>query len=130
MVYSDEDNEREYEREMDLTGFMFGNIDENGQLEDDILDSNAKQHLSSLYQLGLGSILQEMVSDEPETKSEDKSDENSKPLVENGDNQKEEKDDVDYVNKSPTAEDFSDINELAEECSEQTTGKFHLKLLN
>lgn len=47
---------------IDLTGFLFGNIDESGQLEDDVLDKEAKRHLSSLGRLGLGSLLKEMMS--------------------------------------------------------------------
>lgn len=31
-----------------LTGFLFGNIDENGKLESDFLDEDAKKHVSSL----------------------------------------------------------------------------------
>lgn len=33
---------------LDLTGFLFGNIDESGQLESDILDSEEQKYLSSL----------------------------------------------------------------------------------
>lgn len=31
-----------------LTGFLFGNIDENGKLESDFLDEEAKKHVASL----------------------------------------------------------------------------------
>lgn len=31
-----------------LTGFLFGNIDENGKLESDFLDENEKKHVASL----------------------------------------------------------------------------------
>lgn len=31
-----------------LTGFLFGNIDENGKLESDFLDDDAKKHVTSL----------------------------------------------------------------------------------
>lgn len=52
---------------MDLTGFLFGNIDESGQLEDDgLLDGESKRMLSSLNRLGLGSMLSEVLEqDEP-----------------------------------------------------------------
>lgn len=133
MADSDEDNEREYESEMNLAGFMFGNIDENGQLEDDILDSNAKEHLSSLYHLGLGSLLQEMIAQDAVEKKElkdpdaniKKEPEENLPL-ENGEIEKDVKEeyDVDYVVKDPNALDFSDINELAEDCIDEVGGEF------
>ncbi|XP_023247191.1 transcription initiation factor TFIID subunit 1 [Copidosoma floridanum] len=131
---SDDDNDCEYENEMSLAGFMFGNIDENGQLEDDILDPGAKRHLSSLCQLGLGSMLHDIISEETgskkkkrenneDDKKEDEQDEeeenNIKKPVENGDNPEE--DNTDYVSKSPTAQDFSDINELADDCHEDVS---------
>ncbi|XP_016841601.1 transcription initiation factor TFIID subunit 1 [Nasonia vitripennis] len=128
MADSDEDNEREYESEMNLAGFMFGNIDENGQLEDDILDSNAKEHLSSLYHLGLGSLLQEMIAQDAVEEKDSKDQENGvnkeqveKLPVENGEIEKDTKEDydVDYVVKDPNALDFSDINELAEDSVEE-----------
>ena len=31
-----------------LSGFLFGNIDENGKLESDFLDDEAKKHVTSL----------------------------------------------------------------------------------
>lgn len=33
---------------VDLTGFLFGNIDETGQLESDVFDSESQKHLASL----------------------------------------------------------------------------------
>ena len=126
MADSDEDNDRELEAEMNLAGFMFGNIDENGQLEDDILDSNAKQHLASLCQLGLGGILHEMMSQDLEDKKNEsmelKKEENGdKPTLENGEASPGEQDE-DYQQKDPEAMDFSDINELAEDCVEEIVG--------
>lgn len=32
-----------------LTPFLFGNIDENGRLESDFLDDEAKKHVGSLF---------------------------------------------------------------------------------
>lgn len=43
----DSDNDNDNENEV-LTGFLFGNIDSNGRLEDDIFDSESKKQLSSL----------------------------------------------------------------------------------
>lgn len=47
-----------------LTGFMFGNIDSNGQLENNFFDDDANRHLSSLDSLGFNSVLQDVVSHE------------------------------------------------------------------
>lgn len=80
---------------MDLTGFLFGNIDERGQLEDDeLLDGDSKRMLSSLYRLGLGSMLSEVLDQEEPAKED----------IEN-----------DYTEKSPSAVDFFDIDDAAEE---------------
>jgi transcription initiation factor TFIID subunit 1 len=57
---------------MDLTGFLFGNIDESGQLEDDgLLDEDSKRMLSSLNRLGLGSMLSEVLEEEDILKDEE-----------------------------------------------------------
>lgn len=45
---SDNDNENDNDNEVDLTGFLFGNIDSEGRLVDDIFDNESKKHLSSL----------------------------------------------------------------------------------
>lgn len=61
MADSEDDHD---EREgVNLTGFLFGNIDESGRLESDILDSESQRQLSSLGRLGLGSFLSEMIGD-------------------------------------------------------------------
>lgn len=60
------------------------------------------------YRLGLGSLLKEMIGEEPSTEggsSQDKGDESETEEA------AESEDDV----KSPSAVDFSDINELADE---------------
>lgn len=59
---------------LDLTGFLFGNIDESGQLEDDgLLDGESKRMLSSLTRLGLGSMLSEVLDEaEPSKDDEEK----------------------------------------------------------
>lgn len=57
---------------MDLTGFLFGNIDERGQLEDDgLLDGESKRMLSSLTRLGLGSMLDEVLDQEEISKEDE-----------------------------------------------------------
>ncbi|XP_026488250.2 transcription initiation factor TFIID subunit 1 [Vanessa tameamea] len=92
----DSDDPNEHSRSgMDLTGFLFGNIDERGQLEDDgLLDGDSKRMLSSLHRLGLGSMLSEVLDEEEPVKDD------------------EEKD---YTEKSPSAVDFFDIDDAAEE---------------
>lgn len=50
---------------IDLTGFLFGNINESGQLEDDgYLDGEAKRMLSALGRLGLEPMLSEVLEEE------------------------------------------------------------------
>lgn len=114
---SDEDNDKDVlASALNITGFLFGNIDDNGQLEDDILDPDAKQHLASLGRLGLSAFINEMMSND-----------NNAEEKENGkaDNKKEDQNttandtDVDYLVKSPTALDFSDINELADDTNDE-----------
>lgn len=96
-----ENNSEANQASFDLTSFMFGNIDESGQLEDDdVLDNDTKKYLASLSKLGFGSMVSEVIG--------------SSELqgVENG------HEDTNSLNeKSPTAQDFFDIDELAEETS-------------
>ncbi|XP_013169257.1 PREDICTED: transcription initiation factor TFIID subunit 1 isoform X1 [Papilio xuthus] len=92
----DSDDQGDHGRSgMDLTGFLFGNIDERGQLEDEgLLDGESKKMLSSLTRLGFGSMLSEVLDeDEPNQDDEEK----------------------DYSEKSPSAVDFFDIDDVAEE---------------
>lgn len=46
---SDNDSDNEDQGGINLTGFLFGNVDEKGELENDFLDDEAKKHLSSLH---------------------------------------------------------------------------------
>ncbi|KAH9513821.1 Transcription initiation factor TFIID subunit 1 [Bulinus truncatus] len=79
-----------------LTGFLFGNIDEKGELAEDFLDEDTKRHLGSLSQLGIGTMVQELTREVSfETLSP--------PGYE------------DYGRKSPSAVDFSDITEIVDE---------------
>ncbi|KAK0060755.1 transcription initiation factor TFIID subunit 1 [Biomphalaria pfeifferi] len=79
-----------------LTGFLFGNIDEKGELEEDFLDEESKRHLASLSRLGVGAMVQEL--------AQDISDGALGGSV-----------DDDYDCKSPSAVDFSDITEIVDE---------------
>lgn len=47
MSDSDDDNNKD-EDCVDLTGFLFGNINEQGQLESDVLDRESQRQLSNL----------------------------------------------------------------------------------
>lgn len=73
---SDDDREGSSDPGIDLTGFLFGNIDESGHLENDVLDNESKRHLASLSRLGLSSILREVIDvEQTKVKSESDSDE-------------------------------------------------------
>lgn len=82
----------------DLTSFMFGNIDKSGQLEnDDLLDSDTKKHLASLSKLGFSSMVSEVIG--------------SSDLI-----KEEMNEELNAANeKSPSAQDFFDIDEMAED---------------
>ncbi|XP_012231076.1 transcription initiation factor TFIID subunit 1 [Linepithema humile] len=114
---SEEENEKDLASGLNITGFLFGNIDDNGQLEDDVLDPEAKQHLASLGRLGLSSFINEMMSNDciNEEKENNKSDKLEDQNATANDT------DVDYFVKSPTALDFSDINELADDTNDETS---------
>ncbi|XP_059142595.1 transcription initiation factor TFIID subunit 1-like [Physella acuta] len=79
-----------------LTGFLFGNIDEKGELEEDFLDEESKRHLGSLTQLGIGSMVQEITEGGGGDLGSGQADE-------------------DFNRKSPSAIDYSDIIETADE---------------
>lgn len=89
--------------DFDLTSFMFGNVDESGKLEnDDLLEISSKKYLSSLSKIGFNKVMSE-VKDSFEPQG----------CVENG------YEDLNSINeKSSTAQDFFDIDELAEETTE------------
>lgn len=64
MGRSDSDDEPEEDGGFSLTNILFGNIDDSGQLEEDFLDSDVKKSLSGLSQLGLNSLLSEVIGNE------------------------------------------------------------------
>lgn len=90
-----------------FTSFLFGNIDDTGQLEDDILDEECKKHLNSLAKLGLKPLLNEVISAEDIESNNTNTDQNYN----------EDDKDLMFNTKSPSAMDFSEINELAEDCA-------------
>lgn len=88
--------------EFNFTSFMFGNVDENGQLEDDdILDNDSKKYLASLSKLGFNSVVSEVID------SSELHEYNNGQVDINGLNE-----------KSETAEDFFDMDEV---CAEEAT---------
>ncbi|XP_008178827.1 transcription initiation factor TFIID subunit 1 isoform X2 [Acyrthosiphon pisum] len=96
---NDDSSSEAQQGDFDLTSFMFGNIDESGQLEDDdLLDKDTKKYLASLSKLGFSSMVSEVI-DSSELRG-----------IENG-----HEDTNTVEEKSPTAQDYFDIDELAEE---------------
>ncbi|KAB7507258.1 hypothetical protein Anas_01220 [Armadillidium nasatum] len=88
---------------LSLTSFLFGNIDARGQLEGDVFEPECKRQLASLSRLGLGSLLRQVTNDDDDDEDEDEDDDDE-------DEQEEE-----ALVKSPSAVDYSDINELVED---------------
>mgnify|MGYP000963418687 CR=1 FL=1 len=80
-----------------LMPFLFGNIDDKGELVDDILDEECKKHLNSLSQLGLSSLLAEVISSDEIKPEDDASIDNDYS--------------VSHLIKSPSAEDYWEENE-------------------
>ncbi|XP_072482934.1 transcription initiation factor TFIID subunit 1 isoform X3 [Notamacropus eugenii] len=83
-----------------LAGFLFGNINEAGQLEgDSILDKESKKHLAGLGALGLGNLITEITASEEEVPGTDGA------FV----------DEEGWVKSTEDAVDYSDITEVAED---------------
>lgn len=105
-----------------LTSFLFGNIDESGELENDVLDNESKRHLSSLGRLGLGGLLNELIDGEvvaSRSRGDSGSDDGGDPKSVS-ENRISDYDCTNYDVKSPSAVDYSDISELAEEIAYDT----------
>ncbi|NXJ79291.1 TAF1 factor, partial [Trogon melanurus] len=101
---SDSESEEEAEggrpEPFSLAGFLFGNINEAGQLEgDSVLDKESKKHLAGLGVLGLGTLITEITASE-----EDSAEADGAHLDEEG-----------WVKSTEDAVDYSDINEVAED---------------
>ncbi|XP_043913192.1 transcription initiation factor TFIID subunit 1 [Protopterus annectens] len=98
---SDSDSDEDHGRPFSLTGFLFGNINEDGQLEDDsVLDKESKKHLAGLGALGLGSLITEITANEDQgTESDEVASVDSEG----------------WVRSTDDAVDYSDINEVAED---------------
>lgn len=82
-----------------LTGFLFGNIDDKGELEEDFLDAESKKQLGSLSLLSrIGSLVKEITEEQTTEVNSEKED-----GFEN------------FNAKAANAVDFSDISEVADE---------------
>uniref|UniRef100_A0A8C8RWJ7 Transcription initiation factor TFIID subunit n=1 Tax=Pelusios castaneus TaxID=367368 RepID=A0A8C8RWJ7_9SAUR len=101
---SDSESEEEAEggaRPFFLAGFLFGNINEAGQLEgESVLDKESKKHLAGLGTLGLCSLITELTASEDAAAAET----DGAQLDEEG-----------WVKSTEDAVDYSDINEVAED---------------
>ncbi|XP_064206308.1 transcription initiation factor TFIID subunit 1 isoform X4 [Anguilla rostrata] len=99
---SDSDSDEDQDRPFSLTGFLFGNINEDGQLEDDsVLDTESKKHLAGLGSLGLGTLLTEITASEED--------------VAEGEKDPSGTDEEGWVKSTEDAIDYSDISEVAED---------------
>ncbi|KAM4546900.1 transcription initiation factor TFIID subunit 1 isoform 4-T4 [Fundulus diaphanus] len=99
---SDSDSDEDQDRPFSLTGFLFGNINEDGQLEgDSVLDNESKKHLAGLGNLGLGSLITELTANENEDREENRE---SVSVDSEG-----------WVKSTDDAVDYSDISEVAED---------------
>lgn len=110
--------DEELSAKFQLTSFLFGNIDESGELENDVLDNESKRHLSSLGRLGLGRLLNELIDGEVvgnRSIGDSGSDDGGDPKSMSENNINHDYDSTNYDIKSPSAIDYSDISELAEE---------------
>uniref|UniRef100_A0A665WVX1 Transcription initiation factor TFIID subunit 1 n=1 Tax=Echeneis naucrates TaxID=173247 RepID=A0A665WVX1_ECHNA len=105
-LMSDSDSDEDQDRPFSLTGFLFGNINEDGQLEDDsVLDNESKKHLAGLGTLGLGTLITEITANE--------------------DGDQEES----WVKSTEDAVDYSDISEVAEDETKNRKTGDHLTAL-
>ncbi|XP_058482755.1 transcription initiation factor TFIID subunit 1 isoform X7 [Solea solea] len=105
---SDSDSDEDQDRPFSITGFLFGNINEDGQLEDDsVLDNESKKHLAGLGSLGLSSLITEITANEDDDQV--------------GNRDSSGVDAEGWVKSTEDAVDYSDINEVAED----ETKKYH-----
>uniref|UniRef100_A0A1Q3F465 Transcription initiation factor TFIID subunit n=1 Tax=Culex tarsalis TaxID=7177 RepID=A0A1Q3F465_CULTA len=112
----DQDPDGDHEGgEMNLAGFLFGNVDEHGRLENDFLDEEAKQHLSSLSRMGLSSFLADVLTDGTEKPQQQDSDSDDSSSSDDRRFDDPDEDNANYRVKADDAVDYSDFNELAEE---------------
>ncbi|KAL3192254.1 hypothetical protein MRX96_059229 [Rhipicephalus microplus] len=94
---------------MVLTGFLFGNIDEHGRLENDFLDPESKRNLHQLNHLGIGSMWKEITEGAEADNSQDGRDENEEEKEKSAQTNEE------YSEKLPSSVDYFDFEELADD---------------
>ncbi|GIX95371.1 transcription initiation factor TFIID subunit 1 [Caerostris extrusa] len=99
----DSDEDGDNDRVMSLTHVLFGNIDDDGQLENDFLEPESVPHLDQLRQLGIGTQLKEIITDDVDSNDFD---------------QKEYNGSDEFIGKSPSAVDYYDITEFVDEAEE------------
>ncbi|XP_054929796.1 transcription initiation factor TFIID subunit 1 isoform X4 [Dermacentor andersoni] len=103
------DSDEDGEPDMVLTGFLFGNIDEHGRLENDFLDPESKRNLHQLNHLGIGSMWKEITEDAEADSSLDGHDAND------DENEGSTHSDEEYSKKLPSSVDYFDFEELADD---------------
>ncbi|XP_077558430.1 TATA-box binding protein associated factor 1 isoform X4 [Haemaphysalis longicornis] len=108
------DSDEDGEADMVLTGFLFGNIDEHGRLENDFLDPESKRNLHQLNHLGIGSMWKEITDD---VEADDSNDGGHSPH--GGDNEDGAQSDEEYTKKLPSSVDYFDFEELADDDEER-----------
>lgn len=101
---------------MVLTGFLFGNIDEHGRLENDFLDPESKRNLHQLNHLGIGSMWKEITDD---VEADDSNDADHSPR---GGDEESAQSDEEYTKKLPSSVDYFDFEELADDEDEREEG--------
>ena len=100
MADSDDDTANEGGDGLDLTSFLFGNIDQSGNLEEEFLDASTKKQLNSLGNLLSGTNLNSLAREVSIEAQEEESD-----IVE----------ETDFNQKAEDAEDFSNIDEMMDD---------------
>lgn len=115
-----ESNEGTDRREgvLSMTKFLFGNVDKEGRLESDFLDPDTKEQLSSLERLGCSSLISDIVTTD-ETKSDASGDDSGEgkrpPAASTSSAGHTDDEEDDFSHKSPSAIDYFDMNEVADE---------------
>ena len=106
MADSDEEGAAKDDAGLDLTSFLFGNIGSSGQLEEEFLDESTKKQLTSLGSLLADTNLNSIVR-EVSIEAGDKDDTANGTADE----------DINFDEKAPDAEDFSNIDEMMDDDS-------------
>lgn len=104
------DSDEDGEPDLVLTGFLFGNIDKHGRLENDFLDPESKRNLHQLNHLGIGRMWEEITGDaEADSQDGDSA---------GGGQDESSQSDEEYSRKLPSSVDYFDFEELADDSDE------------